>query len=389
MQLLTGGRNLRGIIGLMLLSLMASCSSSGRNETEAADSAAKTDSLATKEQEGFVIGSPQGNPYDDLDAKVTKRGFIIMGEPPQTRAFISFHGRDEITSAYLKTVEAYREAFPDINLYAGVIPGAAAYYVPKKVAESSKPMKPAFDYLRSHLPETVKYVDIYNQLAAHTNENIFTRTDHHWAPLGAYYAAQVLADAAGVPFKDLSNFDEHVIHGYVGSMTKYTGDAGIKNSPEDFIYYTPKDTEITTYYTTFKVDEETGKITQRGPSKGGFFREYGDGSNGAYCTFMGGDHCLVKVETPVKNGRRLLIVKDSHGNPIPAYLFNSFEEIHVVDYRYNNQNMKDYVAKNKITDLALIFGINTSGSSAAMQNVRTYLTQTPETAKAYIPGKRK
>ena len=101
---------------------------------------------------------------------------------------------------------------------------------------------------------------------------------------------------------------------------------------------------------------------------------------------MGSDHLLAKVETGVNNGRRLLILKDSHGNPVPAYLFNSFEEIHVVDYRYNNQNMKDYVANNKITDIALIFGINTAGSSASMQNLRNYLTQTPETAKAYIPG---
>ena len=58
-----------------------------------------------------------------------------------------------------------------------------------------------------------------------------------------------------------------------------------------------------------------------------------------------------QVRTGMKNHRRLMILKDSFGNAIPGYLFYSFEEIHVVDYRYFGRNMKKYVEENKITDI--------------------------------------
>ena len=35
----------------------------------------------------------------------------------------------------------------------------------------------------AHLSDSVKAVDIYTALGKHAKEDIFLRTDHHWAPL--------------------------------------------------------------------------------------------------------------------------------------------------------------------------------------------------------------
>lgn len=363
---------------LILCVSLFSCSPSGSKRNADSTNGIATDTIKELKDDGSIIPEPQGNPIENADARVTKRGFIITGEGSKPRAFTAFRAGEEVSKPYIKLVKDFREAFPNINLYAIVIPGAAAYYVPKKVQESSKPVKPAFDYLKENLPSSVKYVDVYNHLAGHTKEDIFLRTDHHWAPLGAYYTARALAAAANVPFKDLSTYDEHIVHGYVGSMFHYTGDSSIKNNPEDFHYYTPKGTNVTTTFTTYTKNKETGETSEGATRKGEFFRHYSDGAGGAYCTFMGGDHFLVKVETGVPNSRRLLIVKDSHGNPIPAYLFHSFEEIHVIDYRYFTRNLTNYINDNKITDIALAFGINTASTPGSMNNVRVFLTQNPE-----------
>lgn len=325
----------------------------------------------------FQTPEAQGNPLEEADAKVAKAGILVVGEGPNVRAFSAFRAGEKATKPYIDLTNDFRQAFPNVNLYAMVVPGAAAFYLPKKAENESKPVKPAFDYLKANLDPSVKYVDVYSQLAGHTQENIYLRTDHHWAPRGAYYAAGALAAAAGVPFKDLSSYDEHVVHGYVGSMYGYSKDIAIKNAPEDFYYYTPKGTHEKTTYVAYKTDKATETITESKPYEGSFFHHYSDGSGGAYCTFMGGDHYLVKVETGVPNSRRILIIKDSHGNPIPAYLFYSFEEIHVIDYRYFTKNLKKYVADNKITDIALAFGINTSCTPGSMQKVRNFLTQNP------------
>lgn len=356
--------------------LLFSCQGNKDSGIEKSDTARNVPSdTASSGSAAFETGEPQGNPLEDADARVTKRGIIIAGEGDNIRAFTAFRSGEGVTRHYIKLINEFAKTFPDSRLYAIVIPGGAAYYVPKKVADKSNPLKPAFDYLKANLDTAIRYVDVYNTLAAHSRENIFLRTDHHWAPLGAYYVAQALAKAADVPFKDLSSYDEHVVHGYVGSMYHYTDDIAIKNSPEDFHYYTPKGTNETTTYVAYKSNKETGQLSERGPYKGDFFRHYPDGAGGAYCTFMGGDHYLVKVETGVPNSRRLLIVKDSHGNPIPAYLFYSFEEIHVVDYRYFTKNLKQYIADNKISDIALAFGINTSSAPGNMQKVRDFLSQ--------------
>ena len=71
----------------------------------------------------------------------------------------------------------------------------------------------------------------------------------------------------------------------------------------------------------------------------------------AYCTFMGGDSKIVKVETNAGTGRKLVILKDSFGNALPPFLFASFDEIHVVDMRYFTHNMVEYVNENGITDI--------------------------------------
>ena len=46
-----------------------------------------------------------------------------------------------------------------------------------------------------------------------------------------------------------------------------------------------------------------------------------------------------------------MILKDSYGNDLPGYLFASFSEIHVVDYRYFRKNIVDYAHNNGITDV--------------------------------------
>ena len=90
---------------------------------------------------------------------------------------------------------------------------------------------------------------------------------------------------------------------------------------------------------------------------------------------MGGDSKLVKVETPTRNGRHLLIIKDSFGNALPGYLFGSFEEIHVVDCRYFTENMVDYVRSNGITDIVFANNLGHATIKRTTDVVSHYLEQ--------------
>lgn len=287
----------------------------------------------------------------DEKAKLASRGIIVVGSAPNARALMIYGGVGG-GDQYAAAANKYFEEFGGkVNVYAMVIPASTEYYLPDKVKGRSKSMYTTVRSVHEQLKPGVKAVDVYTTLGKHSAEPIFLRTDHHWAPLGAYYAAQKFAEVAGVPFKELSTYEKHVVHDYVGTMYGYSKDIAVKKSPEDFVYYTPTGVTYTTTYVDYTIDENFNVTSERAPAKGQFFYKFKDGSSSAYCTFMGSDKRLTKVETSTKNGRKLIILKDSFGNAIPGYLFHSFEEIHVIDGRYFNRNIAKYVRENGITDI--------------------------------------
>lgn len=305
----------------------------------------------------------------------SRKGMLMTGEAGSVRAMSPFSWGKESAKRYADVVNLYNETFDDgVRVYCMPIPLAIAYYCPDEAKSMEGRQHDAIKSIFSGLDEDVVRVDIYPVLGEHASEPIYSRTDHHWAPLGGYYAAAQLADAAGVPFIPLSDYEAVEIEGYVGTMPSFSGDPTLKNSPETFVYYKPKDVDVTTTYTTYRLDKARKNVVGVEPSKTGeFFLKFKGAST--YCTFMGGDSKLVKVETPTKNGRHLLIIKDSFGNALPGYLFGSFEEIHVVDCRYFTENMVDYVRNNGITDIVFANNLGHATMKRTTDVVSHYLEQ--------------
>lgn len=307
--------------------------------------------------------------------KVLKSGIMLIGEPGKIRAAEPYGGRSVGEVEYANAANKYKRIFGDsINVYCMVIPNAGAFYTPNKLAGSGKDQGKTINRIFSNLSDSVKAVDIYSILGRHASENIYSRTDHHWAPLGAYYAAKKFAAVAKVPFKDLSHYKKHVVRNYVGTMYMYTKSQDLKNSPEEFVYYTP---DSTVKYETTYINYNTRKgvaLSERAPLKGDFFQK-GVSGVGCYVVFMGGDAKITQVRTSTNNGRRLIIFKDSYGNAIPGYLFFSFEEIHVIDCRFFKRNIKKYVKDNKITDILFANNIMRGVLAVTNKSYDRFLTQ--------------
>lgn len=313
----------------------------------------------------------------DENAKISNAGIIIVGSGEKVRALMAYGGGPNGCVGYAEAANKYKETFgKKVNVYCMVIPTAVEFYCPDKVKKRTKPQRPTIDNVNRHLAPDVKAVDIYATLGKHAGEDIYLRTDHHWSPLGAFYAAEKFSQVAGVPFRQLSSYDRKVTHGYVGSMYGYSKDIAVKKAPEDFVYYVPRDVQYTTTYINYDIDSDYRVIGVGKPYQAPFFFHFKDGNGGAYCTFMGGDTKLTCVRTSTKNHRRVLILKDSFGNAIPGYLFYSFEEIHVVDTRYFTRNMVEYVNENKITDILFANNIFNAYSNHIYGKYAKFLTQT-------------
>ena len=314
------------------------------------------------------------NTVNPNDPAHISNGIIITGKAGSVRAFSTLNLTSSSAVACANCADFYKSTLGDkVEVYLMVTPSAATYYTPNVARGWTRNTAEVFNTLYASIKSDVKIVDVYSALAPHAHEEIFLRTDHHWAPLGGYYAAKEFARVAGVPFKDLSSYDTVTVNNFVGSMYNYSKDPVVKSSPEKFVYHKPRNIDYTTTYINIRLGENNAPVGEYCPVQGNYF--YNFKGAGAYCTFMGGDNKITQVRTSVGNGRRLLIVKDSFGNTLPGYLFFSFEEIHVVDFRYFTRNLKTYIQSNNITDVIIECNISFACSSKPMASYKRLLTK--------------
>ena len=316
------------------------------------------------------------------NAKVHKarKGILIISDSNGVRAANPFTYNKVALQRYAQTINNYKDSLGDsIHIYCMPIPTAAAYYTPDSAIEWTDDQCLAINTIFDALDPAVTAVNIYSDLGKHVAEPIYSRTDHHWAPLGAFYAARRFARVAVVPFQSLKHYDTISMPGYVGTMSMYSRDSKVKQSPEDFVYYMPREAVYTTLFTNFKLDKHRRQVISEGDEHEGdfFVQSLVDPLKPAnsYCVFGGGDYKLIKVRTAANNGRRLMILKDSFGNALTAYLLSSFEEIHVVDCRYFSRNLKAYVAENHITDILFANNLTHASLDRTTETYMKYLVQ--------------
>lgn len=313
-----------------------------------------TDSLSPTPAETVPVDEDE---LDDFDEGILSGGILVY----KNRGIPVYYGSFAAGQNYASFVNAYKaDLGEEVNVYSLVAPTAQSFYMPRKYADKYGSEEENLINIREYL-NGVTEVDAYNALLPHKKEDIYSRTDHHWSPLGAFYSAQEFAKKANVPFPDLSTYEKVIEPGYVGTLYGWSQVAALKDNPEDFIYYKPSNQYTTTYYDINYNFEHEGPL---------LIKAYG---SSLYCTFMGSDEFIVHVNTDVKNGRTLAIIKDSYGNALVPCLTGSFENIYVIDMRYFNLNAINFLREHGVTDV--LFAMNTfsatGGNSKHIEKIRT------------------
>ena len=249
-----------------------------------------------------------------------------------------------------------------VTIYSMPAPLSSQFYVPSNAAQYSSDQSACMDAVAEKFNDGIVNINVCEEMSKHTQEEIYCRTDHHWQALGAYYAIKCFAEAAGVPYPDLEEgYTKGVNEGYVGTMYAFSKDARILNDPEDFTYYVPKANYTASFYDTYfnyKMEHDI------------FFDV---AVSGSYLMFIGSDEYVVKIDTPIKNGRKLLLIKDSYGNAEVPFLTGSFEQVYVADMRYFKRNLPNFIKTMGITDV--LFSMCTysvvGGNADNLQNLKT------------------
>ena len=296
------------------------------------------------------------------EVDVGANGILYVGKGDTMRAIEPFGGVYENGAKYASYLIKYREQLGnDVNIYSFIIPTAAAYYLPEQYkAQYGGNQTDKIAYIKDCLDQyasdkgvkEINSIDVYNSMLPHKDEPIYYKTEHHWTPLGAYYAARELASTAELSFMDLS---EYRVNGkydengnplpFLGSLYGKTQTALLGNSPDEFIYY-----EYPLPY-TMKMYSYNYQTLQR--EKDSCFMYVSDSNVSSwYMIFMDGDNYSIKIENPnVKNGRVCVVFKDSFGNALVPMMLSSFETIYAIDLRYFPINAIDFINAVDATDV--------------------------------------
>ena len=237
-----------------------------------------------------------------------------------------------------------------VRTFSIAVPNGAEFYTTEEYHSGVSSQINMIDYVYEKMGSNVHTVDAYSKLAAHIDEYIYFRTDHHWTQLGAYYAYTAFCEEAGFKAEPLSKFETGEYTNFVGSMYNFLADYPqaqiLREDPDTLEYYEPFVEAKARYYTDATLNEEyiIGVISY-----------VGDDVSNKYLCFLGGDHPVTIIRTDVADGPVCLLLKESYGNAFAPWLTSHYSKIIVVDPREFNRDGKPSL---DLTQFAKDQGVN-------------------------------
>ncbi len=237
-----------------------------------------------------------------------------------------------------------------VPVHFSLIPGAAELWSDRLPAGApNASQKAVIDQAAATLKNAQVY-DTYTALSAHSQEDIFYRTDHHWTSLGAYYGYTALMDALGLEAIPLSQYTRTTVSdAFYGTIFSSSGVRWVR--PDSIETYVPGD-GITVVSHTY--DQKGNPVEEERPLYDYSYLEKKD----KYSMFLGGNQPLAVVRTPHTDAPKLLIVRDSYTDSMVPFLTAHFSEIHLVDPRYYKLSVADYIQQNGIDEALVLYSVS-------------------------------
>ena len=268
-------------------------------------------------------------------------------------------GSDEAAEDYAAAISDFKKNAPEFTVYNMVVPTHTEFGLPERLAQETYTASQSQNIQKvySSYTEYVKPINCYNKLCEHISEYLYFNTDHHWTGLAAYYAYQAFCEQTGQTPLQLSDCTENKKEGFTGTFSDCADDL----KPD------------TVYYWTFPYATHAMRTEESGaePYEMDIYYEYIEDSSSLYSTFICGDSALfVMYNDDNKNGRKIAVVKESYGNAFVPYLTYNYEEVHVIDSRYFQGSVIDYMKENGISEIIFVNNTMSSNNPFMVDGIR-------------------
>lgn len=184
----------------------------------------------------------------------------------------------------------------------------------------------------------VDTVDVFSALSAHSDENIYYRTDHHWTSLGAYYT---YCAWRGIEPNADEWTQEILCDNFHGTTWNKVP---LPSVPAE---------EITAWYK--HINRSVSYNNGQYETDSIYERKYLSGSD-QYAVFLNSNQAQTVISGSGKSGK-LLLIKDSYGNTFSQFPVEDYAEVRVLDLRFFKGDVTEYAKENDITDALVLYGV--------------------------------
>ena len=256
----------------------------------------------------------------------------------------------------LAAAETFAAKYPDLNMVMTVAPNAVT--VLSDLLSTNAPARDQREdiaWIQGQL-DAVQFCDVTDALAAHSDEYIFYKTDHHWTSLGAKYAFYAMAECMNLePIKEGDYTAYPVSNTFQGTLSSKSGSHTSTDTVEIYIPHSGID-----YYVTY---------ADTGENISSLYRRSALNEKDHYTVFFGGNHARVDITTTADTGRCLLLFKDSYANCMVQFLFPYYDHITMIDPRYYYDNIDLVIKSESITDVLFLYNADTFLNDTSLADV--------------------
>ena len=250
---------------------------------------------------------------------------LILGKKDSGGVYFGKDGylieKHELDAAQLEKNIGFLETFLNANASKYNIKVLIAPTASLTFANKLPAFAPVWDQdgMLDKIADLGNFVDCRDVLSEHSDEYLYYRTDHHWTTLGAYYAYTELCTSLGIEPYAYEDFNKRVLSdSFFGTLAAKINQ---ESTPDELFTLEPNEVTVSVNYNNGM------KITDS------LYEESYLAKRDKYSTFLDGNQPIVDITTSTKNGKTLLMVKDSYSHCMVPMLTAHYERIVLIDFR--------------------------------------------------------
>lgn len=197
-------------------------------------------------------------------------------------------------------------------------------------------------------------INIKDVLMENKKSYIYYKTDHHWTTYGAYLAYVEYCKKNNIENTlNLEDLKENKDENFLGT---FYSKSKLFNAKKD----------VLSYYDMPHLKMKIGDGEWES-----IYKIRNLEKRDKYSVFLDGNHSKTIIRNVQnKNGKKLLVLKDSFANSFIPFVANHYEEVHVIDLRHYPMNLSVYMEENKFDDILCLYSFKNLAQDRTITRIK-------------------